>query len=278
MVLHWCQIRQGGQIGRLSGDGRFAFDRRFYSPDDSAHTVGTYTQKELYIPCHNPGPVNRLNRKSVAGLPDPPTVRRFANNDTSMTNETTAGSRAKFTDPVPWIMLVLALSSDQITKWLTVENLARGESWPAEGFFRFTHAWNTGTAFSLFQGQGDILTWVSLGAVAVLAWIYRSIIDPPWVLRIAFGLQLGGAIGNLIDRFRLGHVTDFIDIGPWPIFNIADSSIVIGIGLMLFYFWFLEPDSNKKAGKTDDVQDEAATGEDQAASTAVTKPKLGTLE
>ena len=195
-----------------------------------------------------------------------------------MTNETTTGSRAKFTDPVPWIMLVIAISSDQFTKWLTVENLLRGESWPADGFFRFTHAWNTGTAFSLFQGQGDILTWVSLGAVAVLAWIYRSIIDPPWVLRIAFGLQLGGAIGNLIDRFRLGHVTDFIDIGPWPIFNIADSSIVIGIGLMLFYFWFLEDKPNKKAETAGIDQDEVEADAGRAAAGPVTGSDLGTPE
>jgi hypothetical protein len=54
-------------------------------------------------------------------------------------------------------------------------------------------------------------------------------------VRIAFGLQLGGAFGNLFDRVRIGHVTDFIDIGPWPIFNIADSAIVTGITLMFLY-------------------------------------------
>ena len=143
--------------------------------------------------------------------------------------------------------MVLAISFDQLTKWAVIENLSVGESWPATGFFRFTHAWNTGTAFSLFQGAGDILTWVSLAAVVVLTWIYRSIEDPPWVLRIAFGMQFGGAIGNIIDRVRLGHVTDFIDVGPWPVFNIADSSIVIGIGLMIFYFWFLDGGSEEKA-------------------------------
>lgn len=171
-------------------------------------------------------------------------------------------------------MLLLAVSSDQLTKWLTIENLARGESWPAEGFFRFTHAWNTGTAFSLFQGQGDILTWVSVGAVVVLAWIYKSIDNPPWVLRIAFGLQLGGAMGNLIDRFRLGHVTDFIDVGPWPIFNIADSSIVIGITLMIYYFWFLEEKSKEKAESTGETLN--ATGDVQAV--AVAEPRLDSAE
>ena len=153
--------------------------------------------------------------------------------------------RSNFFDPIPWTVLLFTVVIDQVTKWLVIDNLAVGESLPVTGFFRFTHAWNTGTAFSLFQGQGDILTWVSLAAVAVLTWIYSSIKNPPWVLRVAFGLQFGGAIGNITDRLRLGHVTDFIDVGPWPIFNVADSSIVIGIGLLIFYFWFLNNDSKK---------------------------------
>jgi signal peptidase II len=169
--------------------------------------------------------------------------------------------RSKFADPLPWFMMLLAIVLDQLTKWLTIENLAVGQSWPETGFFRFTHAWNTGTAFSLFQGQGDMLLWVSLIAVGVLTWIYRSFEDPPWLLRIAFGMQFGGAIGNIIDRFRLGHVTDFIDVGSWPIFNIADSSIVIGIGLMIFYFWFLD---GKKSNDDENVTvaevDEATVG------------------
>lgn len=166
-----------------------------------------------------------------------------------------------------------ALILDQLTKWQVIENLGVGESWPATGFFRFTHAWNTGTAFSLFQGQGDILTWVSLGAVGVLTWIYRSIDDPPWGLRIAFGLQFGGAIGNIIDRVRIGHVTDFLDIGSWPIFNIADSSIVVGIGLMIFYFWFLDGGKSEDAEQTNET---AATpvGESISESIDSTEPAV----
>ena len=182
-------------------------------------------------------------------------------------------SARKFSHPLPWVVFLLAVSSDQLTKWLTIENLARYESWPADGFFRVTHAWNTGTAFSLFQGQGDILTWVSLGAVGVLAWIYRSIDNPPWLLRVAFGLQLGGAIGNLIDRFRLGHVTDFIDIGPWPIFNIADSSIVIGIGLMIYFFWFLEGASKKRSEQTDVSPEREDSGPKPLISATVVEPE-----
>ena len=156
--------------------------------------------------------------------------------------------------------MLVALISDQITKWAVIENLAVGQSWPESGLFRFTHAWNTGTAFSLFQGQGDILTWVSLAAVGVLTWIYRSIKDPHWVLRLAFGLQFGGAIGNIIDRVRIGHVTDFLDVGWWPVFNIADSSIVVGIGMMIFYFWFLDEGSksdDSASSSTNEVTDSA---------------------
>ena len=187
-------------------------------------------------------------------------------------------SARKFSHPLPWVVFLLAVSGDQLTKWLTIENLARGESWPADGFFRVTHAWNTGTAFSLFQGQGDILTWVSLGAVAILAWIYRSIDNPPWVLRAAFGLQLGGAIGNLIDRFRLGHVTDFIDVGPWPIFNIADSSIVIGIGLMIYYFWFVEGASKQEREPTDVPEERKDSDPNPPTSAVVAKPELDPSE
>ncbi len=195
---------------------------------------------------------------------------------TTRTASKDTGMRGKLTDPLPWAMLLLAVSSDQLTKWLVIENLSRGESWPVTGFFRFTHAWNTGTAFSLFQGQGDILTWVTLGAVGILGWIYVSINDPPWILRIAFGLQFGGAIGNLIDRVRLGHVTDFFDVGPWPIFNIADSSIVIGIGMMIFYFWFLEGKLKEKTASADTTNENAGSDSEQMSPVAVSaaEPEL----
>ena len=73
-------------------------------------------------------------------------------------------------------------------------------------------------------------------------------------------MQFGGAIGNIIDRIRLGHVTDFFDVGPWPIFNIADSSIVIGIVLMIFYFLFLDESGKSKV----DFSIDAAEPSEQA--------------
>ena len=150
-------------------------------------------------------------------------------------------------DPVPWLVLAAAFGADQLTKLWVVTNLERGESIPETGFFRFTHAWNTGTAFGLFQDFGGVFTVVSFIAVALLFWIYRSAARPSLLVRVAFGLQLGGAFGNLLDRLRLGHVTDFVDVGPWPIFNVADSSIVVGIALMAIYFWGDRPHSEAQA-------------------------------
>ncbi len=156
------------------------------------------------------------------------------------------------------VALLIALPLDQLTKWLVTENLMRGESWPDSGFFRITHAWNTGTAFGLLEGQGGILTVVSFGAVIALYWVYRSVTDPSVIIRVAFGLLLGGAFGNLIDRIRLGHVTDFVDVGRWPIFNVADSSILVGIAVMFTYFWLTEDRKTREASQDGDTGGDAA--------------------
>ncbi len=130
------------------------------------------------------------------------------------------------------ILGVLAL--DQLTKYLIRSYLELGESWPAEGFVRLTHGTNSGTAFGLFPNQTFILILASLIAIGFLYYFYRSQAGPRALLRFTIGLQLGGAFGNLIDRVRDGAVVDFIDIGPWPIFNVADSSIVVGISLLVW--------------------------------------------
>lgn len=145
--------------------------------------------------------------------------------------------RSILTDPAPWLTLAAVFAADQATKIAVIRSLAHGESWPPDGFLRITHAWNTGTAFGLLQNYGGVLTVVSLLAVVVLVYFYRSASSPSLLVRAAFGMQLGGAFGNLFDRLRLGHVTDFIDVGPWPVFNLADSSIVVGIALMAWHMW-----------------------------------------
>ncbi len=121
---------------------------------------------------------------------------------------------------------------DQLTKFLVRAYLPFGSSYPATGFLRFTHAENTGSAFGLFQGHNTPLIVISFVGIFVLAMIYQSQPRPTNLLRLSLGLQIGGALGNLADRFRLGAVTDFIDVGPWPIFNLADSSIICGLLLL----------------------------------------------
>ena len=107
------------------------------------------------------------------------------------------------------------------------------------GFFRITHVHNTGAAFGLFQGHSFTLTIVASAGIAVILlcalFLYRRfpILDS-MPSRLALGLILGGTIGNLIDRLRFGYVTDFIDIGIWPTFNIADSAITVGAILFAY--------------------------------------------
>ena len=138
--------------------------------------------------------------------------------------------------PTIWILVsvaVVTLVSDQVTKYLIRDTLAIGESWPREGFFRITHGTNTGTAFGLFQDQTLWLTVASVFAIGFIIYFYRAHGGQTWLSGLNVGLLLGGAFGNLIDRVVAGRVTDFIDVGPWPIFNIADSAVVVGITLLI---------------------------------------------
>ena len=134
-----------------------------------------------------------------------------------------------------WTLLqlaALASALDQLTKFVVRQTLEWHHSWPVYGFFRFTHVQNTGSAFGLFQGNNIPLLIVSLVGVAVLVYIYRTQVRPGILMRVSIALMLGGALGNLVDRIWQGHVTDFIDIGPWPVFNLADSSIVVGLAIL----------------------------------------------
>ena len=126
----------------------------------------------------------------------------------------------------------LVLLLDQLTKYLVIQLLSPGFSFPFQGFFRFTHVHNSGSAFGILQGLNTPLIFVSFIGIIVLVLIYRSQSYPSNLLRFSLALQLGGAFGNLVDRMRLGYVTDFIDIGPWPVFNLADASIIIGLVIL----------------------------------------------
>ncbi|MBM3934138.1 MAG: signal peptidase II [SAR202 cluster bacterium] len=135
---------------------------------------------------------------------------------------------------------------DRLTKVIVVQALDLYESWPRDGFFRFTYGQNTGTAFGLFPNQTVALIFASFIAIGFLIYFYRTHAMPSRLLRLAIGLQLGGAFGNLFDRMMHRAVVDFIDVGPWPIFNLADSSIVVGIGLLVVAMFITTEPAEKK--------------------------------
>ena len=137
---------------------------------------------------------------------------------------------------IPMIGVVFAL--DQVTKVLIRHYLYIGESLPAEGIFRITNTYNTGSAFGLFRDQTVPLIFASFVGVAILFLVYRNSPLPSLPLRLSLGLQLGGALGNLVDRVSMGYVTDFIALGFWPVFNVADISIVVGLIILAYLFTF----------------------------------------
>jgi len=134
------------------------------------------------------------------------------------------------------------ITLDQFTKWLVRSNLAYGETWPenSDAFLRIIHVTNSGAAFGILQGATPFLIVTSmLGLAAILLYYVYPPMDHG-LIRIALGLQLGGAIGNLIDRVRLGEVTDFVDVGSFPTFNVADSAISVSIVAVLVFFFLQE--------------------------------------
>jgi signal peptidase II len=143
----------------------------------------------------------------------------------------------------------LVVVLDQVTKYLVRAHLSLGESFPDEGPVRITYVTNTGAAFGILQGQTLFLMVTTFFGLAAILLYY---LYPPMehgILRLALGLQLGGAVGNLTDRVRLdGKVTDFIDIGPWPNFNLADSSIVVGVTIIIVFFLLAEGRQRRTMG------------------------------
>jgi signal peptidase II len=147
-----------------------------------------------------------------------------------------------------FVVAVAVVVLDQISKRFIDATLALGESWPSASWpVRIMHVKNTGAAFSMLQNQTLFLTVMSvvgLGAI-VLYFVYRPSDHP--LLRFALALQLGGAVGNLIDRARYGEVTDFIRVPHWPVFNVADSAITIGVTMVIVLLLF-GGDGGRKAG------------------------------
>lgn len=189
------------------------------------------------------------------------------NEDPGMTNQSeswpedgerpaTVGEKA-----ILFLVMALVLLVDFLSKIYIENTMELNTSWAPipelAAFFRITHVSNTGAAFGLFPSGSTLFMLVAIG-VSIFIVIYNSRLPADHALyRVALGLQLGGAIGNLISRLRVGHVTDFLDFGPWPVFNFADFSIVAGVFLLAFLM--LQEQRQDKQGQRIEPADIPAT-------------------
>lgn len=157
-----------------------------------------------------------------------------------------------------WVILLafLIAALDQTTKWQVRATLAYGAAHPViPGFFNLTYIRNTGAAWGLLGNQNTALMLLSAILLILMVVFRRSFLTRAWEHRLALALLIGGVAGNLLDRIRLGWVTDFLDfhVGGyhWPAFNIADASICVGVGLyILSSLWLTSHPLNDSRRRT----------------------------
>ena len=143
------------------------------------------------------------------------------------------------------LVAVTVFALDRVTKAWVSENIPLGTARPVVGdYVRIVHAQNTGAAFGLLPERTTLLSVLSVLAVLAIVYYYRQIASASWLVSATLGMQLGGAFGNLLDRVRQGYVVDFVDVGVGEVrfwaFNVADSSIVVGIFVVTFALWYEE--------------------------------------
>jgi len=159
------------------------------------------------------------------------------------------------------VVALLIVVADQYSKHLVRLHIPLNASRdPIAGLghvFTFTHVQNTGAAFGLLSDPrwaNPLLALVAVLVVAVIVLRYRPLAGSSWLLALAFGLQLGGAAGNLVDRITRSCVTDFINVHFWPVFNVADGALVLGTAVLGYYVLRVSPASLESADAPPDAQ------------------------
>lgn len=128
---------------------------------------------------------------------------------------------------------VLLVVLDQVSKYLVRLLMVPGETIPVvPHIFHLTYVQNPGAAFGILAHRTNFFIIITLAVIVFILLFFRRISPEQKLLKTALSLQLGGALGNLIDRVIMGHVTDFFDFRIWPVFNIADMAVVLGVGLL----------------------------------------------
>ncbi|MBI4388534.1 MAG: signal peptidase II [Candidatus Omnitrophica bacterium] len=134
-----------------------------------------------------------------------------------------------------WIVILFSIVGDQLTKLAASLFLEEGASMTlVPRIFHLTLVHNQGIAFGLFNNHGSLLlVFIAASVLILLIFSFQSMMNDRYH-QMVYGLIIGGAIGNLIDRFRLGYVVDFLDFRIWPVFNLADTWITVGVLLFAF--------------------------------------------
>lgn len=152
------------------------------------------------------------------------------------------------------LIAIVIVVLDQWTKWLVRTNIPEGTSWLPDSwqwlspYARIVHWYNTGAAFGMFKDASMVFTVLAFLVIAAILFYYPKVEKDDWALRLALSMQLGGAMGNLIDRLTIGHVTDFISVGTFPVFNIADASISVGAVVLFLGVWLTERAERREHG------------------------------
>ncbi|MDP2935737.1 MAG: signal peptidase II [Dehalococcoidia bacterium] len=136
------------------------------------------------------------------------------------------------------LMALLVIAGDQYSKVWVTSNLVMGQSLPQDAPVRLSYVVNTGAAFGILPQYSFFLVVIAFLVIAIVLLYQRYLPGGNHVIMAALGLQMGGAIGNLIDRLRFGYVIDFVDIRVWPVFNLADFSISLGVALLAYFLIF----------------------------------------
>ena len=148
---------------------------------------------------------------------------------------------------------------DQWTKWLVRENIPFTGSWLPQGmdwlspYARIVHWENSGAAFGIFQSGSAVFATLAFIVIGAILYFYPQVDPKDWGMRIAMSVQFAGASGNLIDRLtRGGKVTDFVSVGTFPVWNVADASITLGVVVLLLDVWIKERREKKQLSVSSD--------------------------
>lgn len=173
----------------------------------------------------------------------------------------------KYFSNTRWLFIIatIIVVVDQITKLLVRRYLPLGEMWnPWEWmmpYARLIHINNTGAAFGMFKNGNPIFMTLAVIVSGAIIYYYPRVPANEKLIRFSLSLQLAGAVGNLIDRIIFGQVTDFVSVGNFAIFNVADSSITVGVAVLLIAVWWQERNERKKeaAAKSRESANEAGS-------------------